>query len=90
MAYDSSSPDFARFAKRFENNVQAWFEKLLEALSLYITLDDELIKGQIIIDIIYVIGKCGMVKYYQSDKNVMICRMLYRMLGIKLNEEKEQ
>lgn len=90
MAYDSSSPDFARFAKRFENNVQAWFEKLLEALSLYITLDDELIKGQIIIDIIYVIGKRGMVKYYQSDKNVMICRMLYRMLEIKLNEEKEQ
>ena len=89
MAYDSSSPDFARFAKRFENNVQAWFEKMLQALALYITLDDELIKGQIIIDIIYVIGKRGMVKYYQSDKNVMICRMLYRMLGIKLNEEKE-
>lgn len=89
MAYDSSSPDFARFAKRFENNVQAWFEKMLQALALYITLDDELIKGQIIIDIIYVIGKRGMVKYYQSDKNTMICRMLYRMLGIKLNEEKE-
>ncbi len=89
MAYDSSSPDFARFAKRFENNVQAWFEKMLQALALYVTLDDELIKGQIIIDIIYVIGKRGMVKYYQSDKNTMICRMLYRMLGIKLNEEKE-
>lgn len=89
-AYDSSSPDFAKFAKRFENNVRVWFEKILQALSFYITLDDELIKGQIIIDIIYIIGKRGMVKYYQSDKNAMICRMLYRMLGIKLNEEKEQ
>ncbi len=90
IVYDSSSPDFAKFAKRFENNVQAWFEKILQALSLYITLDNELIKGQIIIDIIYVIGRRGMVKYYQTDKNAMICRMLYRMLGIKLNEEKEQ
>lgn len=90
MSYDSSSTDFAKFAKKFENNVQVWFEKILQTLSLYITLDDELIKGQIIIDIIYVIGKRGMVKYYQSDRNAMICRMLYRMLGIKLNEEKEQ
>lgn len=89
MTYDSSSPDFAKFAKQFETNVRNWFEKTLHALSLYITLDNDLIKGQIIIDIIYVIGKRGMVRYYQDDKNAMICRMLYRLLGIKLSEEKE-
>lgn len=90
MIYDESSLEFKKLAKRFESSVEIWFENILQALSLYITLDDEIIKAQSIIDMIYVIGKRGMVKHYQEDKNAMICRMLYRMLKIKLYDEKEK
>ncbi len=88
-AYDSSSPEFSRLVKHFENKVQLWFEKMLEALSLYITLDDDLVKGQVIIELIYIAGRGGKVKYNKNNRLAMVCRMLYRMLGIPLQADKE-
>ena len=86
IAYDSSSTEFSKFVKRFENNVQIWFEHILSAMSLYITVDDELIKGQAVLDLIYVAGCGGKVKYNKNNKLAMVCRMLYRMLGIPLGQ----
>lgn len=89
VAYDSKSQEFSKFVKNFEANVQLWFERILDALSYYVTLENELVKGEVIVDLLYVSGKAGKVKYYKKDKLAMICRMLYRLLGIQLNSERK-
>ena len=38
----------------------------------------------IILDMLYVMGDGGKVKYYQENKMAMLCRMLYREMGISL------
>lgn len=89
LSYDSESIEFSKFITHFEKNVEKWFNTFLKAISNYITINDEVIISECIIDMLYVAGKGGMVKYYQNNKLAMICRMLYRMLGISIYAEKE-
>ena len=41
-------------------------------------------KASVILDMLYAIGYGGKIKYYQDSKLAMLCRMLYRELGIPL------
>ena len=85
-SYDSESEEFAIFIQQFEVSVTGWFEDMLNALKKYVSIDDENVLSQVIIDMLYPIGHGGMVRYYKNDKLTMICRMLYRMLNIPLFE----
>ena len=68
----------------YRRNTQLWFEKFFKAFSLYISLDDETVKATVILDMLYAIGHGGVLKYYPHSKPAMLCRMLYRELGISL------
>lgn len=83
-AIDSSSKIFSDMLKRYKQNVQIWFEKFFSSLSLYVTLDDEQVKANVIVDMLYVMGLGGKIKYYQNSKLAMLCRMLYRLFDISL------
>ena len=60
-------------------------EKIFEALSLYISLDDEKTKARIITEMLFVVGHGGKIKYYQESRLAMLCRMLYRQLKLSIN-----
>ena len=81
---DSNSKAFMEMLKLYKKNTYLWFEKFFSALSLYVSLDDEKVKAMIILDMLYVMGDGGKVKYYQENKMAMLCRMLYREMGISL------
>ena len=59
---------------------------MFNALKKYVSIDDENVLSQIIIEMLYPMGHGGMVRYYKNDKMAMICRMLYKMLNIPLFE----
>ena len=52
--------------------------------SFYIASDDEKAKADGILSMLYVVGHEGKIKYYRDDRLAMLCRMLYRQLGILL------
>lgn len=81
----SPSKEFSLMLKAYEKNTEKWFEKIYEALSFYIFLDDEKIKAQIILVMLFVMGSGGKIKYYENSKLAMLCRMLYRQLGLPIN-----
>ena len=81
----SPSKEFSVMVKAYQENTQQWFEKFFEALSLYISLGDEEIKAQIILEMLFVIGFGGKIKYYENSKLAMLCRMLYRLFGLSIN-----
>ena len=85
-SYDSDSDEFAIFIQEFESSVTRWFEDMFNALKKYVSIDDENVLSQIIIEMLYPMGHGGMVRYYKNDKMAMICRMLYKMLNIPLFE----
>lgn len=80
------SDHFSKMLRAYENECQQWFERFFGALSLYISLDDEQIKARIILDMLFAIGAGGKIKYYQNDKLPMLCRMIYRQLGVSITE----
>lgn len=84
MKYDSKSAEFSKMRDRFEENAVNWLEKFLEVFGMYALVDDETIKIETIIDLLHVMGHGGKVKYYPDDKLAMLCRIIYRNLGIKL------
>jgi len=83
-AMDSDSREFSDMLNLYKQNTQEWFEKFFSALSLYVLLDDEYVKATVILDMLYAIGYGGKIKYYPDSKLAMLCRMLYRQLGISL------
>lgn len=83
-SYDSNSPEFALLVKNFEKGVSEWFDKVFDALSYYITIDSDEKKTEVILNLIYIAGAEGQVKFNRENKLAMICRMLYRMFGISL------
>ncbi len=84
MSVESHTKEFDELVDIFEENTQRWFKTFFEALSLYVVLHDEKIKLEIILDLLFVCGNGGRVKYYEKDKLAMLCRMVYRKLGIKI------
>lgn len=81
----SHSKEFSTMLKAYEENTQQWFIKFFEALSLYISLDNEETKAHIILDMLFVMGYGGKIKYYENSRLAMLCRMLYRQLGLSIN-----
>ena len=70
--------------KIYEKGVSDWFEKVFDALSYYITLDSDEAKTEIILNLIYIAGAEGQVKFNRKNRLAMICRMLYRMFGLSM------
>lgn len=83
-SYESGSPEFTRLVKIYEKSVSDWFEKVFDALSYYITLDSDEAKTEIILNLIYIAGAEGQVKFNRKNRLAMICRMLYRMFGLSM------
>lgn len=81
---DSDSEEFSKILELYKLNTEKWFEKFFDSLSLYVYLDDEFVKSNVILDMLYVIGKGGKIKYYKTNKLVMLCRMLYHQLEISI------
>lgn len=82
--YDSESEEFTNMIENYQNSVEMWFEQIYNALSNYITLDDETTKVELILYLIYVIGKEGNIIKYPTDRMSMICKMLYRIFELKI------
>lgn len=83
-AYDSHSEEFQKLTKVYKESVGIWFEKVFDALSYYITLDTDYTKTEVILNLIYVAGSEGKIKYKRNNRLAMVCRMLYRMFNIPL------
>ena len=83
-SYESGSPEFTILVKIYEKSVSDWFEKVFDALSYYITLDSDEAKTEIILNLIYIAGAEGQVKFNRKNRLAMICRMLYRMFGLSM------
>lgn len=84
ISMDSDSKEFSDMVDLYKRNTQLWFEKFFTALSLYVSVDDEAVKATVILDMLYAVGHGGILKYYPHSKLAMLCRMLYRELGISL------
>lgn len=81
----NKSKEFSQMVKVYEEATCQWFEKIFEALSLYISLDDEKTKARIITEMLFVVGHGGKIKCYQDSRLAMLCRMLYRQLKLSIN-----
>lgn len=84
MAYDVKSKEFKRLMNRYEESAFQWLEKFISSLSFYVTLSDERILIETTIDLLYVSGAAGNISNPDKSKLPMLCRMVYRKLGIKL------
>lgn len=81
---ESPSEDFTWMLKAYEQNTETWFEKFFEALSQYIAINDEKIKMQIILEMLFTAGNGGDVRYHENCKLVMLCKMLFHLLDIPI------
>ena len=84
MQYDSKSPEFLKLVTHYEKGVRLWFEKVFSSLSYYAVINSEEIRAELILYLIFVAGAEGKIRYNRKNKLAMICRMLYRMFGIRL------
>jgi len=69
--------------KEFKKAVKSYCMMLDNALSLYIVADEKL-RLSIILDLLFVFGEKGKVKYYPHNRLAMICREFHRQLGYSL------
>ena len=83
-AYDSHSDEFRKLTRVYKESVGIWFEKVFDALAYYITLSTDYNKTEVILNLIYIAGSEGKIKYKRNDRLAMTCRMLYRMFDIPL------
>lgn len=86
LKYDSESEEFYRLVRRYKAGVSAWFKKVFEALNLYLVLDSDKAKTELILSLIYVAGMGGQIRYNRNNRLAMICRMLFRELGVNIQE----
>lgn len=84
LEYDENTKEFRDLVTEYEEGMEVWFEKIFNALSLYVTIDSEKIKTELILFLIYIAGVEGQIKYNRNNKLAMVCRMLYRMFSIEL------
>lgn len=84
MEYDSESEEFRKLVDRYKSGVEVWFEKIFSALSLYLTIDSDEIRTELILALIYISGVGGQIKYNRKNRLAMVCRMLYKMFNIQL------
>ena len=75
-AYDSHSDEFRKLTRVYKESVGIWFEKVFDALAYYITLSTDYNKTEVILNLIYIAGSEGKIKYKRNDRLAMTCRML--------------
>lgn len=80
--YDTSSQAFADMYNAFKNNLGEWYVTMNTALDYYVSIPDERIKAETILEMLYSIGNGGLVKYYRHSKLTMLCRMMLRELNM--------
>lgn len=83
-AYDSHSDEFKKLTKIYKEGVAVWFEKVFNALNYYVMIENDCVKTEVILDLIYIAGFEGKIKVKRNSRLAMICRMLYRMFNIPL------
>ena len=81
---DENTREFSEMLYAYKKGTESWFKKFFDAFSFYIASDDEKAKADGILSMLYVVGHEGKIKYYRDDRLAMLCRMLYRQLGILL------
>jgi nucleoside-triphosphatase THEP1 len=86
LKYDSNSKEFSIMVKKYKASVSAWFEKMFDALELYLVLDSDKVKTELILFLIYIAGVGGQIKYNRKNKLAMICRLLFREFGVNIVE----
>lgn len=86
MRYDSGTKEFAMLVKKYEQGVSNWFAKIFDALELYLVLDSDRVKTELILSLIYIAGIGGQIKNNRNNRMAMICRMLYREFCINIQE----
>ena len=67
-AYDSHSDEFRKLTRVYKESVGIWFEKVFDALAYYITLSTDYNKTEVILNLIYIAGSEGKIKYKRNDK----------------------
>ncbi len=84
MEYDAGTKEFSRLMENYETGSFAWLEKFMSALSFYVTLSDEAVIAETVVDLLYVCGSGGNISDPAKTKLPMLCRMVYRKLGLSL------
>ena len=84
MEYTASTKEFSKLLDDYETGSFAWFEKFISALSYYVTITDEAILAETVVDLLYVCGSGGNILDPKKSKLPMLCRMVYRKLGLSL------
>lgn len=84
MTYEVDTKEFEHLMTRYEISAFQWLEKFISALSFYVTLSEERTLVEITVDLLYVCGSAGNIEDPIKSKLPMLCRMVYRKLGIKL------
>lgn len=84
LTYDEQSQEFKSLVRTYKSGVSEWFEKTFNALSLYVTINSDEVRTELILFLIYIAGVGGQIKYNRKNRLAMICRMLYKMFSIKL------
>ena len=84
MRYDSKSEEFRDLVARYKQGVEEWFEKVFHALSIYLTIDSDEVRTELILFLVYISGAGGQIKYHRNSRLAMLCRMLYKMFDINL------
>lgn len=82
--YDGRSEEFSRMKKLYYQGVSDWFEKVFDAMDYYVKIDSDELKTETILNLIFIAGLEGKIKYHRKNKLAMICRMLYRIFNISL------
>lgn len=82
---DPKSPEFQKMSRRFKEQSQEWYKKFLETMPLYISIEDETVRSMAVIDMLYTAGSGGRIKYFENEKLPMLCRMVFKQLGIEIS-----
>ncbi len=85
--YDAESNAFSHLLHRYEKSTESWFEQFFGALDLYLVSDSDRSKAEVILLLVGIAGHAGKIKVYQNSRITMLCRMLYRMFEMDLQEE---
>lgn len=85
--YDADSAEFASLVRRYEKGTESWFERFFKALDLYLVMDSDKAKAEVILLLLEVAGNSGKIKLYRNSRITMLCRMMYRIFEIDPQEE---
>lgn len=83
---DTESKGFASMMKQYEDASQQWLEHCFNALPLYAIVEDERIRVEAILNMLYVVGHQGVLKLHPDEQLPMLCRMLFHQFDLLIQE----